>query len=390
MCRLAASLVLFAFVAMGGVAQAADAIGIGYLSLTDDPRYKQDWGYARVVLPPPDTTVDGATLALEDLSFTAQALGMSFRLDAHQAKDLAGLTTTLKSMVDAGDQFVVLDLPEALVDGLAQASAKWPVELINATAPDDALRTACYANLLHSGPSDRMTADALVQYIRFSNWNRGLVLYGEQPRDKIVADAFIASAQRMRLQIADARKFTLKNNPQNRDENNVRLLTGGTDYDFVYVADTRGEFGRYVPFETSLPRPVVGSIGLSALAWHWAFERNGATQVSSRFDKLTHGRKMSSQDWSVWAAVKSIMTAYFKVPSHKLSDMVPFMQSDRLKLDGSKGRQMNYREWDGQLRMPMLLSTSDAVIAVAPLEGYLHKVNTLDTLGTDRAEFRCN
>lgn len=51
---------------------------------------------------------------------------------------------------------------------------------------------------------------------------------------------------------------------------------------------------------------------------------------------------------------------------------------------------LNFRAWDGQLRMPMLLATSDAVIAIAPIEGYLHPVTTMDTLGTDQAEFVCD
>lgn len=51
---------------------------------------------------------------------------------------------------------------------------------------------------------------------------------------------------------------------------------------------------------------------------------------------------------------------------------------------------LNFRPWDGQLRMPMLLATSDAVIAIAPIEGYLHPVTTMDTLGTDQAEFVCD
>ena len=47
------------------------------------------------------------------------------------------------------------------------------------------------------------------------------------------------------------------------------------------------------------------------------------------------------------------------------------------------------RVWQVKLRMPMLLSTDDAVIAIAPIEGFLHALNTLDTLGTDQPEFAC-
>ena len=50
---------------------------------------------------------------------------------------------------------------------------------------------------------------------------------------------------------------------------------------------------------------------------------------------------------------------------------------------------MNFRPWDGQLRMTIPLATSDAVIEVAPLEGFKHPTNDLDTLGIDQPEFQC-
>lgn len=368
---------------------AAETTRLGYLSQTDDPRYVRDWGYARVVVPPPVTTVDGATMAISDLAFVADAAGLAFDLDARTADGFDGLSAALTEMVDSGEHFVVLDLNDDLVGRLAEFAKELPVTLVNATAPADALRSLCIANLLHSGPSDRMGMDAMVQYLRAQNWTRALVLVGEEPRDKVLAEAFARSAARLRIDITDTRSFTLAANPQRREQNNIKLLTGGSDYDVVFVADTRGEFGRYIPYATSLARPVIGSIGFTAEAWHWAFERDGATQVNSRFDKMTAGRKMTSQDWAVWIAVKAIIIGYAKTPSHDYADITAYMRSDRLRLDGSKGVTLNFREWNGQLRMPILLGTSDAVIAVAPLEGYLHKDNTLDTLGVDRGESEC-
>ena len=155
------------------------------------------------------------------------------------------------------------------------------------------------------------------------------------------------------------------------------------------MADSRGEFGRYLPYATQEPRPVFGSVGLTAGSWHWALERDGATQVSSRFDKAT-GRKIQAEDWDVWIAVKSLVTGLMKVQQPDPTKVLQFIKSDKLKLDGSKGVTLNYRAWDGQLRQPITLATDDAVIAIAPIEGFTHQTNTLDTLGTDEAEFACN
>jgi ABC transporter substrate binding protein (PQQ-dependent alcohol dehydrogenase system) len=377
-----------ALIVLAAAAPARD-LRIGYLSLVDDPRYQQDWGYARLIVPPPVKTVEAARMAIGDLAFVAEAANLNPVLDARETGP-EGLAGSLQAMVADGAEAVVLDLPAPMVEAAAEAAKGLPVTLINATAPEDRLRSACYPTMLHSGPSLRMVMDSYVQYLRAMNWTKVLVLVGEDPSDQGLADAFALSAERLRIEIVGTRAFTLAANPEAREGNNVKLLTADLDYDVVFVADTRGEFGRYIPYATQLPRPVIGSIGLTALAWHWAMERDGATQVSSRFDKLTKGRKMSAADWSVWIAVKSVITAYTKVPNANQMAAFDYLKSPKLRLDGSKGVTLSYRPWDGQLRMPILLATSDAVITIAPIEGYLHPDTVLDTLGTDQAEFACD
>lgn len=366
----------------------ADEVKIGHLSLKKDPRHEQDWGYARLIVPPPVITADAAKMAVSDLKFTSDAVGMTVTLDAQSVTE-ADLVGAAQKMVAAGDTYLVLDLPGADVKAVAEALKGQPVLIVNATAPEDTLRSACYPNMLHAGPSLRQEMDAFAQYLRSMNWLNVLVLVGENPDDTGVADAFTVSAERLRLNIVSRKPFTLAADPQNREGNNIRLLTGDVDYDVVFVADTRGEFGRYVPYSTQLPRPVIGAIGLTASSWHWAFERDGATQVSSRFDKLTK-RKIQPADWDVWIAVKSIVTAVIKDPGQTPLQIRADLTSDKTRLDGSKGVTLNYRSWDGQLRQPILLATGDAVITVAPVQGFSHQTNTLDTLGTDEAEFACD
>lgn len=366
----------------------ADELKIGHLSLTEDPRYVQDWGYARLIAPPPVLTADAARMAVTDLQFTTDAVGLTVTLDA-QAVEQADVVATAQKMVAEGTSYLVLDLPGAEVSAVAAALKDQPVLMVNATAPEESLRSACHANMVHSGPSLRQETDAFAQYLRAMNWDNILILQGANPADGDLSDAFVASAERLRLTVVDRRPFTLAADPQNREGNNIKLLTADVDYDVVFVADTRGEFARYVPYATLLPRPVIGSVGLTSQSWHWALERDGATQVSSRFDKLT-GRKMHPSDWNVWIAVKSLITAAMKSPGADPAGLRDYVTSHRLKLDGSKGVTLNYRPWDGQLRQPILLATTEAVIAIAPIEGFTHQTNTLDTLGTDEAEFACD
>lgn len=386
--RLLAALALVLFLPLPALAQApGEAVVIGLVTLEDDPRYQQDWGYARMVVPPPVRSVEGAEMALDDLSFVTGAMGLIPRIDERKTTAETA-SDAVRALVAEGARFVLMDLPGDLAEAVSAAMAEADVTLINVSAPDNALRTACRGNLLHAYPSDRQLMDAFAQYLRAMDWTGVLILEGENPRDAALADAFTQSAERLRLDIRDRRPFTLAADPGSREGNNVALLTGGLRYDLVFVADSRGEFGRYVPYATQAPRPVIGSVGLTAEAWHWAMERDGATQVSSRFDKA-FGRRMTSVDWASWVAVKSVIQAYTRAPDNSREGLTAYMTSDDMRLDGSKGVQINYRPWSGQLRMPILLATSDAVIAIAPLDGYLHQTNVLDTLGIDKAEFQC-
>jgi len=55
----------------------------------------------------------------------------------------------------------------------------------------------------------------------------------------------------------------------------------------------------------------------------------------------------------------------------------------------SKGIQRSFRIWDHQLRQPIMLHTADAVIAIAPLDGFLHENSVLDTLGLFDRDTNC-
>jgi ABC transporter substrate binding protein (PQQ-dependent alcohol dehydrogenase system) len=212
---------------------------------------------------------------------------------------------------------------------------------------------------------------------------------GGLPRDAEIADSFKQSAARYRLDIVDERPFTLSTDPDNREANNSLLLTGGVDYDVIYLADSDGEYGRYLPYDTQLARPVLGSTGLVATEWHWSLERYGAPQVNSRFEDLADGYRMAGSDWSAWMAARAVTTAYTKSRATEPAEIDAYLRGSRLRIDGSKGVTMNFREWDGQMRMPIMLATHNAVIAIPPLEGFEHQTNVLDTLGTDEPEHSC-
>lgn len=369
----------------------AKTVEVGYLGLANDPRNAANLTYTNIQISPPDEPLTGAQMGLTDEAIVARANGFALTLHAQQGKDLADLVAKTRAMVAAGARFIILDLPDATVDQLAAATRDVKVTFINASAHADFLRDRCYANLLHTAASDRMTGDALAQYLRTRNWTKVLVLQGPLPRDKVIAEAFKTSAARLKLDIVDTRAFTLSRTPDAQENNNALLVTGGIDYDVVFIADSDGEYGRYLPYATQLPRPVVGTAGLVATEWHWSWDRDGATQVTSRFLKATDRRReMTGADWSTWMAAKAIADAYGRAPDASDPDKIDaYLRSDDLKLDGSKGYALNFRTWDGQLRQPLVLATDNAVIASPPMPGFLHQTNQLDTLGEDEPEHKC-
>ena len=385
-----ASLALAALLAGSAAPTFAAEVLVGFVGLKDDVRYFPEVAYTRIQISPALKPVEGARMGIDDMKIVTDAANVSIKLDEYQAADANEAIQKVAAMAQVGERFVILDLPGDVVAQVAQATKDLPITLVNATAPQDALRDLCLPNLMHAGASDRMIADTYTQFLRHRNWNKVLMLVGKQPRDKEMAAAFKASADRLRIQVVDQREFTTSTDPANREQNNTLLITGGIDYDVIYVADSLGDYARYLNYATQLPRPVIGSTGLTASEWHWSWDRDGATQVTLRFQRAAEGgRFMSAEDWSTWIAAKSVAQAYAKARSEDPAKIDAYIKGSRFTVDGSKGYRMDFRPWDHQLRMPMVLATSNAVIEAAPFAEFLHQTNELDTLGVDEPESKC-
>ena len=67
-----------------------------------------------------------------------------------------------------------------------------------------------------------------------------------------------------------------------------------------------------------------------------------------------------------------------------------YIRSPDFSLGGFKGQKLTFREWDGQLRQPILLAEARTLVSVSPQEGFLHERSELDTLGVDRPESACH
>jgi ABC transporter substrate binding protein (PQQ-dependent alcohol dehydrogenase system) len=369
---------------------ASSSMRIGYLELEDDPRYANRSAIGGIQFSDLGRPYEASQVALED----ARSIGRVIKTDFEMKKATGRSAEDLAQRIDTWTEsenihFVLTDLPASTLVDLGRRLKDKPVLLFNVSAPDDTLRGAdCLPNVLHTYPSDAMLSDALVQYLATKGWMQILVLEGPAPEDAASVASLQHSAKKFGAKIVDVKPFVLSRDPRNRTQSNVVLMTEGR-YDVVYVADISGEFGRYVPYQTALPRPVVGSAGLTPTAWSWSWDRDAAVQLQHRYEKLAPERRMNGAGWAAWEAVKAIIQATVRTKSTDFEPIRTFLLSDKLTLDTVKGNPGSFRPWDHQLRAPVLLATADAVIARAPLPQFLHQTNVLDTLGIDAPESAC-
>jgi ABC transporter substrate binding protein (PQQ-dependent alcohol dehydrogenase system) len=382
-----ASVFALALIACAAPSIAAERMVIGYVDRADDPRHEDRVGFSGIVLERRGRPYDGAKLAMDDLSMVGRALNIEFELaeaQASAAEAVAGEVANLRK--ERAARFILVD---GEAEALSAAARGTPDALLfNVSAQDDALRGAqCQANLMHLFPSLAMRTDALVQYIVGRKWRDVLVLEGPNAADAEAVRALEHSAKRFGARIVAKRPFVLGSDPRERDQNNLALLTTGS-YDVVFVADESREVARFLPYQTLSPRPVIGAAGLSAEAWHWAWDRDGGANLSRRFRRLAQ-RPMRGEDWAAWLGVKAIIEAVLRTRTTDFGKVSDYLKSGEFRIDGSKGQALNFRPWDNQLRQPIQLATANAVIAQAPLPQFLHQTENLDTLGADRPATAC-
>ena len=350
----------------------------------DDPRLERSRAERAYLGHPTGPAEAGVKLALDEGRFELEAVGAAVTLDTKEAADLAAAQAAAVAAEKAGAAVLLADLP---ADWLLAVTDAVKIPVLNLSEASDRLRAAdCRARLFHVVPSERQRADALAQTLVQRKWSKLLLLVGPSAADQQRAAVVQAAIKRYGLQVAAAKPFKLSADPRERNLANPLLLTQGAQYDAVWVVDSDGEFARALPYQTVLPRPVVGDAGLVAVAWHAQFERFGAPQVSRRFHKA-NARPMTAHDWTAWLAGKALVTLAAAQPKGPAAAWQQAL--GKAQLDGSKGVNMSFRAWDGQLRQTLLLTDGQGVISQAPIEGILHPVNVLDTLGADAGEKLC-
>ena len=123
----------------------------------------------------------------------------------------------------------------------------------------------------------------------------------------------------------------------------------------VVAADRAGVFAAHLPYHTWEPRPVAGSAGLVPESWHPAHEAWGATQWQTRFEEQAR-RTARDEDYQVWMALRVLGEAATRTQGGDFAAIRDFVGSDEFDLAAFKGQKLTFRDWDGQLRQPILLT----------------------------------
>jgi ABC transporter substrate binding protein (PQQ-dependent alcohol dehydrogenase system) len=329
---------------------------------------------------PANEGIAGAQLAIPEANLTGRFLGYSL-----------SLTNKTPSELTENDKIVVLNLNEKdAIKYIPQLTKRFSDTLfINVRSQNNQWRTkSCHLNLFHTIPSFSMQADALGQWLLQRRMQKLFVVKGEHPADVQYVDSIKRMAKRFKIDIVeeklwtgdfDLRRVAYKEVPQ--------FTKTHSPYNALFVSDYQREFGYALPYNTYNQAPVIGDFGLQAVTWHHTIEQWGALQLQNRFID-TFNRNMTSLDFTAYLAIRAIAYAAQINQAFDAVSLSDTMLSEKFVLAAYKGRKLSFRPQNRQLRMPIALTHDSGLLTNAPLEGFLHPITDLDTLGHDRHE-RC-
>jgi len=350
--------------------------------------------FAGITVKPHRPVIRAVELALFESATLFETLGIQANIRQLDLSPENDLQQQLKDIPPSS--LIILDLPLDTMEQVAPLTDQMKLVAFNVRHSESRLRDSlCLDNLFHTIPSDRMYFDALGQFLVHRGWRKVLVVQGTSKLDSERAISLVESLEKFGASIVDQRTFTLSHHPDDRDKNRPDFLTGGVSYDVVAVIDSQKDYGRYLQYSTRSARPVVGDVGLTPTSWHFSLERYGAPQLNERYRQFKKNEILGSQvamtdaEFAAWSAVKLISNSLNSRQVGANLDLASVLQDPASQVDLYKGTRGSIRQWNHQLRQPILLSTSEAVIAVAPMPKFLHPKHYVDTLGLDETQSEC-
>jgi ABC transporter substrate binding protein (PQQ-dependent alcohol dehydrogenase system) len=373
-------------------AVAADKISIGYLHSFEKGRLT-----ISVLDQPADNLgLAGAEVGINDNNTTGRFMGQEFSLDEVKLSPDENMMPTLDKLYEQGVRFFVMDVSADNVLKAADHFKTKDVVIFNAGARDNMLRNEdCRNNVIHTAPSRAILADGLAQYLIWKKWRDWFLVFGSNSADKAWAASLRRAATRYGARIVSEKEYVDTGGSRQTDSGHAQVQMqmpvfsqDAEDHDVVVVADESEVFGTYLPYRTWLPRPVTGSAGLQPMSWHPSFEGWGAAQIQNRFAKHA-GRRMQDIDMQAWTAVRMVGEAATRTKSADPAKIDAYIKDPEFSIAAFKGQKITLRDWNLQLRQPVLLADGKNVVSISPQSGFLHQFSELDTLGYDKPETNC-
>jgi ABC transporter substrate binding protein (PQQ-dependent alcohol dehydrogenase system) len=369
----------------------ASEVKIGYLR-----RNQSNARLSLIETPAADDGLAGARLAINDNNTTGKFLNQEFSLEDVQLAQADDPAVATAALAGRGVSLVIADLPAGALLKAADTGRARDLLFFNVGAIDDRLREEdCRGNVVHVAPTRSMLADGLAQYLVWKQWRRWLLIVGSHVEDKLYGDALRRAAKRFGARIVAEKAFEDTGGARRTDSGIAQIqrqlpvfTQGAPAYDVLVAADESEVFASYLPYRTWDARPVAGSAGLVPTTWDGSHDQWGAVQMQNRFMKM-FGRRMTARDMQAWSAARMIGESSSRTRSFDPRTMLDFLKGPDFALAAFKGQRLTLRDWNLQLRQPILLADGRMIVSVSPQEGFLHQVSELDTLGIDRAESKC-
>ena len=347
--------------------------------------------------PIPDKGIQGARLMLKEGNQAGNFVGHSFELIEAIVPEDADVVAKAKELLASGERFFIADLEPADLLAVADLPEAKDAVIMNIRSSATKLRQEeCRVNVFHVIPDYAMRADALAQYLIWKKWPRWFVIRRDTPQDQDYLAMVKRSAGRFGGKVVEDKVYDLPPGARNLDsgyqqvQSQIPMETeSAPDHDVVWVINSDDDFGDYLMYRTSLPRPVVGTQGLQATSWDKSYTESGAMHFQNAIPRLAK-RQPVERDYTAWLGFRALADSAMKSGKTTPQEVKAYMLSDDFKLEGFKGQAMSFRSWDHQMRQPVVLGGGTRVpVSTSPQEGFLHPTNITDTLGFDKPETKC-
>lgn len=345
----------------------------------------------------PDDGFAGAEVGQADNQTTGSFLGHQYSLTEIRVAVDGDVVAEARAALNAGSKLLVIDAPADKLLMIADLPEASDALILNVGAEDDVLRIEeCRANLFHIAPSRAMKADALAQYLVWKQWREWFLIHGTAEPDLLMKAAIERAAVKFGAEIVETRAYEYEATARRTDSGHVQVQTqlpvftqNAAEHDVVIAADESDIFGEYLSFRVWDPRPIAGTHGLRATAWHRSHEQWGGTQMQGRFED-DKGRWMTEKDYAAWLALRTIGEGVTRTNSADPTVLRNYLKSDDFEIAAFKGEGLTFRSWNQQMRQPVILVVPRMLVSVSPQDQFLHQRTPLDTLGFDQPESRCS